>query len=191
MPRFWFGVGAASLFWATAAVFLVVTEKVQLTPTQTIDAEKPARVAEAPTPPKAKRRRRPRQKRTLPAVRTPTGTATVGDVLGEEDMRELDMERGGGEQQLRRDQVEAGFDQGMPAIRRCLVLMAGEDEVHGRLTFALRIEPNGRVDRVRLTGPRAATTGEAGACLQRAARAMHFDAFNGPAMIVRRPIILE
>lgn len=138
-----------------------------------------------------RRRRRRRGRGRDRRGRTPTGNATTGDDLGENEMRSLDMEGTGGEAQLRPSQIEAAFDQGMGRIRRCLVLMDGDDAVTGRLTFGLRISGSGQVERVRLSGPRAATTGEAGTCLRSAARGLRFDSFDGPSMIVNYPITLE
>ena len=103
----------------------------------------------------------------------------------------LDMGAAGGEQQLSGAQIEAAFDGGMGRIRRCLVLMAGEDAVTGRLTFGLRVAGDGQVRAVSLSGPRAATTGDAGECLRGAARALRFPTFDGPEMVVRYPLTLE
>jgi hypothetical protein len=76
-------------------------------------------------------------------------------------------------------------------VRRCLVLMAGDDPVRGRVTFGLRIAPTGQVRAVQLQGPAAATTGEAGDCLRAAARALRFPSFDGPEMVARYPLHLE
>jgi hypothetical protein len=103
----------------------------------------------------------------------------------------LDMGAAGGEQQLSGAQIEATFDGGVGRIRRCLVLMAGEDAVTGRLTFGLRVAGDGQVRAVSLSGPRAATTGDAGECLRGAARALRFPTFDGPEMVVRYPLTLE
>ncbi len=194
MSRFWAGFGLASVLWAGAAAYLVLGLGFG-PPAPELEApieEAPALDAEPePEPEPARRRRRRRARRaSQDEERTPTGNATTGDDLREDEMRTVDME-GGGEAQLTSAQIEAGFDSGMGRIRRCLVLMAGSDPVTGRLTFGLRVGSDGRVRAVQLSGPAAATTGEAGDCLRNAARAIHFDSFDGPEMVVRYPLTLE
>ncbi len=193
MSRFWAGFAVASVLWAAAAAYLYFAlgfgppadEPVAL-------AEAPSEVVEEPPPEEtAPRRRRRRGARSTRRGETPTGNATTGDDLGEDEMRTLDMGASGGEQQLRGAQIDAGFDTVMGGIRRCLVLIPGDADVRGRVTFGLRIAPDGRVTRVSLSGPRAATTGECGECLQRAARSIRFDSFDGPEMVVRYPLDLE
>lgn len=121
----------------------------------------------------------------------PRGNATTGDDLGENDLRLMDMEGGGGEQQLTGSQIDQAFDQQMSRIRRCLILAAGDNPVSGRLTFGLRIAGSGRATRVNLSGPAAVTTGDCGECLRGAARAIQFPRFDGPEMVVRYPITLD
>ncbi|MGE0791841.1 MAG: hypothetical protein AB7S26_39570 [Sandaracinaceae bacterium] len=198
MGRFWAGFGVATAIWGAAVAFLaLVLDYGPPAPEPVLAAAPIEEVVEEPVeePTPSRRRRGRRRGRAARGGRateqTPTGNATVGDDLGENDMRTVDMEGGGGEQQLRPSQIEAGFDAGMGRIRRCLVLMAGEDEVRGRITFGLRIAGDGTVQRVRLSGPRAATTGEAGSCLSAAARGLRFDRFDGPEMIVNYPLTLE
>lgn len=195
MSRFWAGFAVASVLWGAAAAYLVVVAGFG-PPEEEIAAP----IAEAPEvapdpeqePEASPRRRRGRRARRGSGTeeRTPTGVATTGDDLGEDEMRTVDME-GGGEQQLTSAQIEAGFDSGMGRIRRCLVLMAGSDPVTGRVTFGLRVASDGSVRAVQLSGPAAATTGEAGDCLRAAARAIRFDSFDGPEMVVRYPLTLE
>ena len=193
VSRFWAGFGLASLLWAGAGAYLFYVEG--FAPPAPVEAEPIAEapeVEEAPEEEPAPRRRRRRRRRARAEGRqTPTGSATVGDDLGEDEMRTLDMGGTGGEQQLRPAQIESAFDDGMGGIRRCLVLIEGGADVRGRITFGLRIAPSGSVERVRLSGPRAATTGEAGGCLQRAARGLRFDSFDGPPRVVNYPITLE
>lgn len=146
---------------------------------------------EAPTSRRAKRRSRRRsaeRERTSPA---PTGSATTGDDLGENELRVIDGEGQGGEQQLSGAQIDAGFDSAMGRIRRCFMLAAGDDPVRGRLVFGLRIAGSGRATAVNLSGPAALTTGECGECLRTAARGIEFARFDGPEMVVRYPITLE
>lgn len=123
--------------------------------------------------------------------RTPRGEATTGDEIGEPATRSIDLQARGGEQQLSDAQVNAAFDRAFPRMRRCLALAAGEDEVRGRVAFTVRITPNGRVSAVRLSGPAAVTTGEAGDCLRGAARGIAFPSFDGPEMTVRWHLTLD
>ena len=192
VSRFWAGFAVATLLWAGAGAYLFYVEGfAPPAPEPDEPIAEAVEIEEAPEEEPEPRRRRRRRRRARDRGRTPTGSATVGDDLGEDEMRTLDMGGTGGEQQLRPAQIEAGFDDGMGGIRRCLVLIEGGGEVRGRLTFGLRIAPNGTVERVRLSGPRAATTGEAGGCLRRAARGLRFDSFDGPPMVVNYPITLE
>lgn len=195
MSRFWAGFAVSSILWAALGAYLALVEgfappaeplPAPLTEAPALDEEP----AEEEARPRRRRRRRHRRSRA-PQGSTPTGVATTGDDLGENEMRTLDLGSAGGEQQLSSAQVEAGFDAAMGRIRRCLVLMEGDDPVTGRLTFGLRIAGSGTVQRVQLSGPRAATTGEAGACLRSAARQIRFDTFDGPDTFVRYPITLE
>lgn len=193
VSRFWAGFATATALWVGAAAVLHFALGFGPPPEQPVaalDVEPAAEEPEVEEEEARPRRRRRRGRRGRGRGRTPSGTATTGDDLGEDEMRTLDME-GGGEAQLRPSQIEAGFDQGMGRIRRCLVLMEGDEAVTGRLTFGLRIAGTGRVQRVRLSGPRAATTGEAGTCLRNAARNLTFDSFDGPEMIVNYPLTLE
>lgn len=201
MSRFLAGFGLATVLWATAAAYAVFgmgyAPPGERGAAARHEEEAPSPAA-APTdetePPPSRRRRARRQaKRSEPPAReaTPTGEATSGDNLGEDEVRMLDMSRAGGEAQLTAAQIDAGFDSAMGRIRRCLVLMAGDDPVRGRIVFGMRIAGSGEVRAVRLSGPAAATTGETGDCLRAAARAIRFDAFDGPEMVVRYPLTLE
>lgn len=194
MSRFWAGFAVATIVWAAAAAYLFYVEgfgpptEPELAPV----AEEPVvEEVEEPEDDRPRRRRRRRARRPRGGEATPTGVATTGDDLGEDEMRTLDMAGAGGEQQLSGSQIEAGFDGAMGRIRRCLVLMEGGAEVTGRLTFGLRVAGSGQVEAVQLSGPRAATTGDAGQCLRSAARQIRFDSFDGPTMVVRYPITLE
>lgn len=195
VSRFWAGFGVASVLWAGAAAYAVVglgyappVEPADPVAAAPEPVEAPAAEEEEPT---RRRRRVRRGPRAQQQQATPTGEATTGDDLGENEVRMLDMAGSGGEQQLSAAQIEAGFDAGMGRIRRCLVLMAGDDPVRGRLTFGLRVASSGEVRAVQLSGPAAATTGEAGDCLRSAARGIRFASFDGPEMVVRYPLTLE
>lgn len=193
VSRFWAGFGIASLVWAAVGAYFFFVVGVRPPEEEIEVAEAPVQeVAPVEIEESAPRRRRGRRgaSGTTEEGSTPTGSATTGDDLGEDEMRTIDME-GGGEQQLTSAQIDAGFDGAMGRIRRCLVLMAGSDEVSGRVTFGMRIAPSGEVRAVQLSGPAAATTGEAGDCLRTAARAIRFPSFDGPEMIVRYPLTLE
>ncbi len=196
MSRFWAGFALASVLWGAAAAYLVLVAGFAPPEPEpeALLAEAPADVAPEPEPEAAPRGRRGRRSRragrAAPEERTPQGLATTGDDLREGEARTVDME-GGGEQQLTSAQIEAGFDSAMGRIRRCLVLMAGSDPVTGRVTFGLRVASDGGVRAVQLSGPAAATTGEAGDCLRAAARAIRFPTFDGPEMVVRYPLTLE
>ena len=195
MSKFWAGFVLATVLWAGVTAYLAFGLGYGPPDEEVVAiAEEPV-VDEAPPEEEAAPRRRRRGRRARsganPRTETPTGEATTGDDLRENEMRTLDMGGSGGEQQLRSAQIEAGFDGAMGRIRRCLVLIEGDGEVRGRLVFGLRIGPDGRVHGVQLSGPRAATTGEAGSCLSAAARNLQFDTFDGPEMVVRYPITLE
>ena len=119
------------------------------------------------------------------------GESSVGDDLGGPDTRNLDVANAGGEEQLQGSEIERGFDQAMPSIRRCLILAASDEPVTGKLIFGVRIGGNGRVEKVNLKGPSAITQSEAGSCLTSATRGIQFRTFNGPAMLVNFPLTLE
>jgi hypothetical protein len=149
-------------------------------------------VVEDTTSRRSKRRSsRSRSDREGRSETAPEGSATTGDDLRENEMRMIDGEGQGGEQQLTGAQIDAGFDSAMGRIRRCFMLAAGDDPVRGRLVFGLRIAGSGRSTAVNLSGPAALTTGECGECLRTAARSIEFARFDGPEMVVRYPITLE
>jgi hypothetical protein len=137
---------------------------------------------------------RPRRKRAPGTKRThsgPSGNALVGDDLRENEARGVNMATGGGEEQLRGTEIEQGFDGAFPQIRRCLILAASDEPAHGKLVFGLRVSGEGKVVGVNLSGPSSVAQGEAGACLRKAASAIHFRSFNGPEMVVHYPLNLE
>lgn len=150
----------------------------------------------ADEPPRRRRRggrrgRRRAEARAATGAPTPTGTVTEGDDLGEDDPLNLDVGAAGGEERLSPAEISQAMDASFGAIRRCLVLAAGEEPVRGRLVFGLRIDPDGTVAGVRLTGPAAVASGEAGACLRRAAKGVRFPSYDGPPMTARYPVTLE
>ncbi|MGF1466476.1 MAG: hypothetical protein ACFCGT_10100 [Sandaracinaceae bacterium] len=191
MRHFVRGFLLASVLWGGAFAYLYVVEGFRPPPAGSglvvAASVDPAVEVAASDRPRRRRRRRGRRPRT---ERTPQGQATTGDDLREDEMRSLDLAGGGGTEQLPRAHLETTFDGAMPRIRRCLVLMAGEDPVTGRVVFGVRIAPTGAVEGVQLSGPAAATTGEAGDCLRSAVRTLRFPPFDGPAMVARFPLTL-
>jgi hypothetical protein len=115
----------------------------------------------------------------------------VGDDLGENDTRNLNVGQNGGEEHLRNTEIEQGFDSIMPQVKRCLILASEDEPASGKLLFGLRISGAGKVSAVNLSGPSSVTRGDAGACLRKAAQGMHFRTFNGPDMVAHFPITLE
>jgi hypothetical protein len=136
----------------------------------------------------ARRKRAPAAKRARPAA---SGDALTGDDLRENEARSVNVGQGGGEEQLRGTEIEQGFDKVLPQVRRCLILAASDEPAHGKLIFGLRISGDGSVGAVNLNGPASVSQGEAGACLRKAASAMHFRTFHGPDMVVHYPLTLE
>lgn len=119
------------------------------------------------------------------------GESSVGDDLGGPEARNLDVANAGGEEQLLGSEVERGFDQAMPSIRRCLILAASDEPVTGKIVFDVRIGGSGRIEKINLKGPSAITQSEAGGCLISAARGIQFRSFNGPTMAVSFPLTLQ
>lgn len=193
MARFFAGFVVASLLWGGGvwawSEGLIGQSEIVLEPEPVAEAPEEA-IEEEEAPTKRRRRRRRRRPRGNEGA-LPTGTATTGDNLGENDPRELAAGESGGEQQLSQSQIESAMDGAFGGIRRCLVLVPGDAPVTGRLTFGLRIAGSGRVQRVNLRGPAVVTQGEPGSCLRSAARRIRFPTFDGPEMIVHYPITLE
>jgi hypothetical protein len=138
---------------------------------------------------------RTRRKRSAQAkhnhATSPSGDALVGDDLRENEARTVNAAANGGEEQLRGSEIEQGFDAAFPQVRRCLMLAASDEPAHGKLSFGLRISSEGKVTAVNLSGPSSVAQGDAGACLRKAASAMHFRSFHGPDMVVHYPLNLE
>jgi hypothetical protein len=117
------------------------------------------------------------------------GETTIGDDLGWDKARNVDMN--GGEGQLSGAQIDAGFDSMMGRIRRCLILVPSDGEVTGKLVFGMRVGSDGKPRAVNLSGPSVVTAGESGSCLRDAAQGIRFAAFNGPDMLFKYPITLQ
>jgi hypothetical protein len=154
-----------------------------------------ASVADAPaddgkgTAARSRKKRAPAPaKKARPAA---SGDSQTGDDLGENDARNLNVGTAGGEEQLRGTEIEKGFDSVFGQVKRCLILAAGDEPAHGKVTFGLRISGEGKVTAVNLSGPSSVTQGDSGACLRKAASGMHFRTFNGPDMVVHYPLTLE
>jgi hypothetical protein len=120
-----------------------------------------------------------------------SGDALSGDDLGDPQLRNLQADQAGGEEQLLGSEIERGFDGVFPQVKRCLMLAAGDEPVSGKLVFGLRITGQGSVSAVNLAGPAAITRSEAGDCLRKAARGIRFRSFNGPDMLVHYPLTLQ
>lgn len=198
MARFAGGFALASVVWGGVLAYLVMgagwgpPEPVEEAPIEVATADAPPE--DEPTTKRRSGRRRTRSGTSADGSRdeeAPRGEATTGDDLREGEARTIDMEGGGGEQQLTGGQIETAFDGAMGRIRRCFVLAAGDEPVRGRLTFGLRVAGSGRVTAVNLSGPAAVTTGDCGDCLREQVRGISFPTFDGPEMVVRYPITLE
>lgn len=197
MLRFVAGFVAASLLWGG----LVVGVKqgfinLDLSPPEEDSAPELVAAADAPEedardPKKKRRGKRRAGSGERGDSRRYEGESSVGDDLGGPEARNLDVANAGGEEQLQGSEIERGFDQAMPSIRRCLILAASDEPVTGKLIFGVRIGGNGRVEKVNLKGPSAITQSEAGSCLTSATRGIQFRTFNGPAMLVNYPLTLE
>lgn len=187
MARFFAGFLVASVLWAGVGYAYVQgyirfghAADVETLPTEVVDAG----VADEDTDPRNKQRR----KRRSGARRT--GDALTGDDLRENDARNINVE-GGGEEQLAGAEIEAGFDSVFGKVRRCLLLVADDEPVTGKIIFGMRVAGNGQVTAVNLKGPVAITASETGDCMRTAARGIHFRSFNGPEMLVHYPLTLE
>ena len=199
MTRFLAGFALASLVWGGLGAYLVV-EQGYGPPLAEPDPEVEVATADAPsddtsaTPGRRGRRRRGGASSAGDAPtspRSPSGNATTGDDLGEDQMRTIDGAGTGGEEQLTGAEIDHTFDGVMPRVRRCFILAASDREITGTLTFGLRIGGDGHVAAANLAGPAILTTGDCGDCLRTTARSMQFPTFDGPEMVVRYPITLE
>lgn len=197
MGRFLAGFVVASLLWGgllfaarEGMVDLLAPPEEEVEAAPVVDAA-PEEPEEAPMRRRRRRGRRRGMRAPMTGKATPTGEATVGDDLGEDDPRELAAGETGGEEQLPGHVIDGAFDGAMGRIRRCLVLIPGDADVRGRVTFGMRIAGSGRVSRVSLSGPAAVTQTDAGDCLRRVARGLDFPSFDGPEMLVRYPLTLE
>jgi hypothetical protein len=196
VARFALGFLVASLLWAGALAGLHL--ELGWGPPPPAD-EAPIEIAatetaiddEAPASRRGRRRRASGGSTSASSGADLTGEATSGDDLREGEMRTIDGEGTGGEEQLTGAQIDGAFDAALGRIRRCFILAPGDEPITGTLTFGLRVAGTGRATAVNLTGPRGLTTGEPGDCLRDVARGMTFPTFDGPEMVVRYPISLE
>jgi hypothetical protein len=117
------------------------------------------------------------------------GSTTVGDDLGWNQQRNLDMAAGEG--QLAGTQIDAGFDSVMGRIRRCLILVESDGDLTGKLLFGMRVGSDGKPKAVNLSGPSVVIGGESGTCLRQAAQGIRFASFDGPDMLFKYPITLQ
>ncbi len=194
MLRFLAGFGVASLLWGG---FVYGYHRgwidISLAPEAPPQAQESASDDASPdaTHKSDRARRKHASGGTRSKARGPGGNSMTGDDLGENDTRSVDMNSAGGEEQLTGHEIEQGFDSVFAQVRRCLILVASDEPVHGQVTFGLRISGQGKVGAVNLSGPSSVTQGEAGACLRKAASAMRFRTFHGPDMVVHYPLTLE
>lgn len=194
MSKFITGFLAASFIWAaTTVAYLkgyvefdliqrIAGERYQETSNPTTDKSDESKKAK-----RVRRKWKPAKRRK----RRPYGTALTGDSLNEDQIRDIDMVGHTGEQQLTDYEVEQGIDSVFGKIRRCLLLIAEEDPITGKVTFGMRITGKGRVSRVNLNGPSPIVRGEAGACLRRTLKSIQYRSFDGPDMVVHYPIDLN
>jgi hypothetical protein len=187
--------GLFSLYLRGALDFLFPENDV---PGQLADAA-PEEPAGPPTRGKKRGLKRPRLARQKPAARQlaanqakgkgGNGNSTVGDDLGWDRARDIDMSAGEG--QLLGSQIDSGFDSMMGRIRRCLILVPSDGDVTGKLIFGMRVGSDGKPKAVNLSGPSIVTGGESGSCLREAAQGIRFATFNGPDMLFKYPITLQ
>lgn len=199
--RFLFGFVLATAMWGGLFSLYLRGALDFLIPEDEVAEQAPTEVApEASGPPtKGKRRglRRPRLGRERATARqlaskqsrSKGGSSTVGDDLGWDKARDIDMNAGEG--QLLGTQIDSGFDSVMGRIRRCLILVPADGDVNGKLTFGMRVGSDGKPKAVNLTGPSIVTGGESGSCLREAAQSIRFATFNGPDMLFKYPITLQ
>jgi hypothetical protein len=206
--RFFFGFLSASVLWG-ALSFLYLRGSLDFIFPDDEPAPEPVAAASEPEsqgpPTKGRRRgvRRPRLSRKAEpaaggggaaarsggATNRGNGESTIGDDLGWNSTRNVDMNAGEG--QLSGAQIDAGFDSMMGRIRRCLILVPSDGEVTGKLIFGMRVGSDGKPRAVNLSGPSVVTAGESGSCLRAAARGIRFASFNGPDMLFKYPITLQ
>lgn len=206
VTRFLAGFAVASIVWGGLGAYLVVELGYGPPAEEPVEEEVATADAPAEEAPDAPRSRRPRRRRAgsssgtgtgsdegsgSGSVAGPFGDAVTGDDLGEGEMRIIDGEGSGGEEQLTGAEIDHAFDGAMARIRRCFILAASDRDITGTLTFGLRIAGTGHVSAVNLSGPAVLTTGDSGECLRTTARAIQFPTFDGPEMVVRYPITLE
>jgi hypothetical protein len=206
--RFFLGFLSASVLWG-ALSFLYLRGSLDFMFPEEEPAPGPVAAAAEPEsqgpPTKGKRRglRRPRLSRKAEpngsgaaprasaggGTKGGSGESTVGDDLGWNSARNVDMNAGEG--QLAGSQIDAGFDSMMGRIRRCLILVPSDGEVTGKLVFGMRVGNDGKPRAVNLSGPSIVTGGESGSCLRDAAQGIRFATFNGPDMLFKYPITLQ
>jgi len=195
--RFIAGFAIATVLWGAAAGYAYYSGLLMPEPAQVADAGANDAAAEPEVREDRRRKRRRGRRgrkgrgRARDRGKAPQGDAVTGDDLDEDGPREVDLGTEGGEQQLSSAQIDAAFGSAMSRVRRCVLLAHEEADVRGRVVFGLRIRSSGQVGGVRLSGPAALTTGEAGGCMRRAARGVSFPSFDGPDMVVRYPVTFE
>ena len=191
MGQFIAGFLVASILWAGIG-FAYVEGYISFGRQETVEAQ-PVVAADAGVEAESDgdpKRRRKRKASGGGTGRRVTGDATSGDDLRENEARNIDV-AGGGEEQLTGSEIDNGFDSVFPKVRRCLLLVADDEPVTGKVIFGMRIAGSGQVTAINLKGPAAITSTEAGDCMRSAVRSIRFRAFNGPEMLVHYPLTLE
>lgn len=190
MARFLAGFFFASLLWG-GLIYAHIAGLITIGALLPDEPEVVAAPDEAAGGAAKERKARKKKWRSKKARRNLSGTATSGDRLGGPGVRDLNAAEGGGEEQLRGDEIEAGFDSVFPKVRRCLMLVESDAPVRGKLVFGMRIAGADGVTKVNLRGPAAVTRSEAGSCMRKAVKGIRFRTFNGPDMLVHFPLTLD
>jgi hypothetical protein len=194
VSRFLTGFFSASLLWAALGfAYLKGYIDIDLSALEVENGEEASPDASDPNGRRARRRPRSgRGRRSRPgAGGSRVEDMLTGDDLGGPELRTIDMETASGEGQLTTYEVETGIDGVMPKIRRCLILVADEDPVAGKMIFGMRISGSGRVTRVNLKGPSPLVSGEAGGCLRKALGSIEYRSFDGPDMVIHYPFTIR
>jgi len=91
---------------------------------------------------------------------------------------------------LGQDHIREVLGRSLKRIRRRLERLAGRDpRLHGKLVVELRVQPDGRVDRVQVRTPRFQATPVADALHEELGR-LRFEPFPGPAQDVTIPLLI-
>ena len=115
-----------------------------------------------------------------------------GDDLDTPAQRELQMGRGGGEEQLSEAEIDRGINSVFKGIERCLLLVPSYVPATGKVIFGMHIDAaTGHVTKINLKGPKHLIGSESGSCFRRIAKSIRYHPFSGPDMIVHYPVVFE